>query len=138
MIQELKQKLSELMTKRDEPEKVQRDILLTQQAIKSEERKVAKELEDKAQAERQTLKAEKVFEVLLVAKCPKCKGNVEMSVAQETIRDSARQVVLDGSCQSPRCATTPEFQSNDDLNKTLLFCILPLQASGRWKQVMQR
>lgn len=136
MLAELKTKLDVLKRKVTEPS-VEQQIAQTELAIKEEERKAHQEREVKVMQERTKLKEKMVREIILTAKCVKCGKSVELARADESFRNHAREIIIEGVCQNLKCAVMPEFVENADLKQTILYTVLPLQA-GKYRGVMQR
>lgn len=132
---ELKTKLEALKAKQAEPSTAQQ-IFQTELEIKNVERQAIKEQAEKTQTERTKLRAQNVFETTIQTKCNRCGKPAEVSQAEETLRNHARQIVLTAQCFNPKCASTPESSANLDLSKPLLFVILPLSHGGRFRTAM--
>ncbi|HLC32570.1 MAG TPA: hypothetical protein VJJ82_01975 [Candidatus Nanoarchaeia archaeon] len=132
---ELKSKLDWLKGKQGEPERIQKEILATEQLIRDAEE--SKKLNESIAEEVRELKKKMLCEVTLSAKCPKCNKLVAMSQCDEVLTDSQRRVVIEGFCENPKCTMTPKHLGNLDLCKPLLYSYIPVKG-GSFKAVNRK
>jgi len=104
--------------------------------IKAEEKNIEKKNMEEIQKEKRELEKTAIFECQAYFKCPSCKKEVEINFGQEDLFDMSKKVLIETTCQNPKCEVSVKHESNDLFKHPILYAQLPL-APSKFKKVMR-